>query len=601
MRVILFLLKCIVGVLATLGLVIASLIVVLVLFGKQAAELKRTETLPERMLLVLDLADGVVTEPRPLNFSSFGAATLLDQVVALENAAEDPRVDGLVVRLGSGELNQALAEELRSAVLRFRDAGKPTYGFAETFGEAGNGLLHYYLGTATDELWLQPSGMVELLGLQVTSPYFREVLDDWGIKPLAFQREEYKGAADSLMHKSMPLPVKENLQQLVDSQLASLVEGIAKRRDLTPQRARGLVNQGIVLSDEAVSEKLVDRLGYYDQLIEELDRKGLPGDWVYLDDYAKSYSAPVQEGVTPAKIAVVYGVGPVVLQSEGGAFSDQAMAANRVVPALAEAADDPDVDAIIFRVDSPGGSYVASDSIWREIERAKTLGKPVIISMGNLAASGGYFVSAPASHILAQPGTITGSIGIIFMKPEISGLLDKLGIAVDGVQAGSNADLFSSTNPMTAYQKQVINTFLDTAYSDFLNKVATGRNLTPEQTKEVAGGRIWSGRDAARVGLVDELGGFHEAMAAARELAGLPANKKLDLVTYPPQQHPVEAFLEQFMGGGLSASLRQLGVLQKLVWLLEDPAVQQLQTLSQDPRQSLVSDPVLHRLSQQTR
>ncbi len=599
MRVILFLLKCVVGLLAAVGFALAALVLVLVLFGKQATELKRSEPLPERMLLVLDLAEGVVTEPQALSLSGFGAPALLEQIQALENAAKDPRVDGLVLRLGAGGLNQALAQELRAAVLRFRKAGKPTYGFAETFGEGGSGLLHYYLGTAADELWLQPSGMIELLGLQLTSPYFREALDNWGIKPEAFQREEYKGAADSLLYQAMPQPVKENLQQLVDSQLASMVEGITQRRNITPQRARGLINQGIVLAEAALEQQLVDRLGYYDQLVEALDQKGLPQEWISLSDYGRDYRPPATEK-DAARIAVVYGVGPVVRLSEGGPFANPTMAADRVAPAIAQAAEDPEVKAIIFRVDSPGGSYVASDSIWREVARATARGKPVIVTMGNLAASGGYFVAAPASRILAQPGTITGSIGIIFMKPEISGLLEKLGLAVDGVQAGSNAGLFSITEPMSDYQRQVINNFLDSAYLDFLNKVAAGRGLSLTHTRALAGGRVWSGRDAARIGLVDELGGFHEALIAARQAAGLTSDQPLKLVTYPARQSPFEVLFNEILGGGLSASLRELGLLRNLSPLLRSPAAARLQGLARDPRQSMVSNPVLTPFSRQT-
>ena len=503
------------------------------------------------------------------------------------------------MRLGAGGLNQALAQELRAAVLRFRKAGKPTYGFAETFGEGGSGLLHYYLGTAADELWLQPSGMIELLGLQLTSPYFREALDNWGIKPEAFQREEYKGAADSLLYQAMPQPVKENLQQLVDSQLASMVEGITQRRNITPQRARGLINQGIVLAEAALEQQLVDRLGYYDQLVEALDQKGLPQEWISLSDYGRDYRPPATEK-DAARIAVVYGVGPVVRLSEGGPFANPTMAADRVAPAIAQAAEDPEVKAIIFRVDSPGGSYVASDSIWREVARATARGKPVIVTMGNLAASGGYFVAAPASRILAQPGTITGSIGIIFMKPEISGLLEKLGLAVDGVQAGSNAGLFSITEPMSDYQRQVINNFLDSAYLDFLNKVAAGRGLSLTHTRALAGGRVWSGRDAARIGLVDELGGFHEALIAARQAAGLTSDQPLELVTYPARQSPFEVLFNEILGGGLSASLRELGLLRNLSLLLRSPAAARLQGLARDPRQSMVSNPVLTPFSRQT-
>ena len=362
---------------------------------------------PESAVLTLDLADGISERGAsgPLAWASFGhGLTIRDLVQGLDAAGRDKRVRGLVARLGAGELQMARAQEIRDAVLAFRQHGKFAIAFAETFGEVGEGNTHYYLATAFDEIWLQPSGDVGLNGVRLESPYFKPALDALGVVTRIDQREEYKGAFDPLTSASMPQPVRENYQRLVDSWVQQIADGIAQGRKLDSTAARALIDRGPFLADEALKEKLVDKLGYWDELQKAVDERAnagpeKPGDKIgrmKLVDYAAGLAPPANA----PRIALVYGLGPVLLTAHKAnpLFAEETMDSDTVSRAIRNAAEDKSVRAIIFRVDSPGGSYVASDTIWRAVEQARAGGKPVIVTMGDVAASGGYFVAAPADE-----------------------------------------------------------------------------------------------------------------------------------------------------------------------------------------------------------
>ena len=398
-----------------------------------------------------------------------------DLVTGLEAAAGDDRVKGLVAHVGSGPLNMAYAQEIRDAVKAFRAKGKFAVAFAETFGEVGDGNTHYYLATAFDEIWLQPSGDVNLVGFSLEQPFMVDTLNFIGVTAQIDQREEYKGLADPFTKSSMPAPIRENLQRLVSSWLGQVAQGIAERGKFDADAARSLVDRGPFLASQAQAEKLIDKIGYWNDLAKAVnDRAGKEASWFPLEDYAANLAAP---GDDAPRIALVYGIGAVQLSTgEGdGLFGPAAMESTAVAKAIRDAVDDTGVRAIIFRVDSPGGSYVASDTIWREVQRARDLGKPVIVSMGDVAASGGYFVSAPATKIVAQPGTITGSIGVAGGKVVFAGLWNTLRLNWDGVKAGANADIESVHRPFSNDGWARMQEGLDRVYADFTQKVAAGR------------------------------------------------------------------------------------------------------------------------------
>ena len=566
------------------------------------------QSIPDRTVLTLDLADGIGDRrpSGPLAWASFdGGIGLADLVQALERAGRDDRVKGLVARLGAGELGFARAQEIRDAVLAFSATGKFTIAFAETFGEIGDGNTHYYLATAFDEIWLQPSGDVDLTGVMLESPYLKEALDEIGVAARMDQREEYKGAFDALTVTSMPAPVRQNLQRLVDSWIEQLAGGIVEGRKLEPAAARALIDRGPFMAAEAQREKLVDRLGYWDEIATAVETSagagveaaagedhGPTAEYLPLSDYAGG----LQPAEDAPRIALVYGLGPVQLADGDGDpfFGSAVMGGPALARAIREAAEDATVQAIIFRVDSPGGSYVASDTIWREVERARSGGTPVIVTMGDVAASGGYFVAAPATKIVAQPGTITGSIGVVTGKIVTAEMWRSIGVNWDGVQAGANADMWSAVRDFSPAAWSRLQAGLNRAYADFTDKVAAGRGLPIDRVRSVAKGQVWTGADAKANGLVDQLGGFATALRLAREAAGLAADAEVALVEFPPPEDKFQALMRMLSIGGVNRQRTEdLATLARLAAILE-PVAQALAPVLIDARtQNLQAPPLL--------
>ncbi|WP_119458916.1 signal peptide peptidase SppA [Rhodospirillaceae bacterium SYSU D60014] len=512
---------------------------------------------PQQAVLTLDLANGLIeTRPRsPLAWAALDDALVMREVIqGLEAAGRDDRIKGLVARLGSGTLEMAQAQELRDAIRAFREQGKFTVAFAETFGEAGTGNTHYYLATAFEEIWLQPSGEVGLVGARLETPFLAEVLTDIGIQPRLDQRLEYKGGMDMFTSDQMPEPVRENLQRLVESWVGQIASGIAATRKMDQAAARSLIDRGPFLAGEAKTEGLVDRLGYWDEVVNTVfARAGLHAERIAVSDYVGGLPPPPEDA---PQIAVIYGLGPVQLAAsdDDPFFGSVTMGSDTVSKAIREAIEDEDVAAIILRIDSPGGSYVASDTIWREVDRAREMGKPLIVSMANIAASGGYFVAVPAHRIVAQPGTVTGSIGVYGGKFVLSGLWDKLGVTWEGVQAGANADMTSANVDYSEAGWAKLQASLDFIYQDFVEKVAAGRDIPIETVQEVAQGKVWSGADAQARGLVDALGGIATAVDLAREAAGIAPEAAVQVGPYPPRAEGYGALLRRILGEELAQS-----------------------------------------------
>ncbi|GAB4223012.1 MAG: S49 family peptidase [Acidobacteriota bacterium] len=462
-------------------------------------------------------------------------------VEALLRGAEDDRVVALVARIGGGGLSMAQAQEIRDAVAAFRESGKPAIAFAETFGEVGPGNVGYYVATAFDEIWLQPSGDLGLTGFMLESPFIRKTLDKLDIKVRMDHRYEYKNAMNTFTETKFTAPHREALEALLDAWHGQLVAGIAQGREIAPDEVERLIDRGPYLGREAVDAGLVDRLGYRDEMLAALrEDVGESARLLYVSRYRQRAGGPWAKG---RRIALVYGVGAVTRgESAFDVLSGtQTMGSDSVTRALRAATEDDDVVAIVFRVDSPGGSYVASDAIWREVNRARDAGKPVIVSMGGVAGSGGYFVAMSADRILAQPGTITGSIGVLGGKFVTTGFWDKLGVTFDEVHRAENATMYSSIRDYSPFGWSRHQAWLDRVYDDFTRKVAEGRSLPLERVREIAKGRIWAGSDALELGLVDELGGLARAVELARELAGLEPDEPVALRVYPRPKGLLEA------------------------------------------------------------
>ncbi|HXY77235.1 MAG TPA: signal peptide peptidase SppA [Candidatus Acidoferrales bacterium] len=459
--------------------------------------------------------------------------TLRDVVDAIDRGAGDDRVVGMIARIGAAPMGMAQTQEIRDAVQRFRAHKKFAVAYSETFGEFGPGNGAYYLATAFDHIYLQPSGDVGLTGIILESPFIKGTLSKLGMTFHGDHRYEYKTALNFYTETKYTGPDKEAMTAIVTSWFNQMKEGICQARHIAPEKFQALVDAGPYLGKEAVTAQLVDAVAYRDEVYNDVKSKAGDGaELLYLDKYLARAGSPHDRGKT---VALVFGVGDVTRgKSDYDPVHDsQNMGSDTVAGAIRTAAEDKDVKAILFRVDSPGGSYVASDTIWREVARARRTGKPVIVSMGNLAGSGGYFVAMAADKIVAEPGTITASIGVLGGKMLTSGLWDKVGFSWDEVHQGENATMFTGTHDYTPAEWARFEAWLDRVYVDFTGKAADGRKLPKEKVLEIAKGRIWSGQDAKNLGLVDELGGYDTALKLAKQAAGVPEGEDVKIVVYP--------------------------------------------------------------------
>jgi len=498
-----------------------------------------TGRVPKRVILEADFEQGMIE-----SIPDDGLARILmtkklrvrDVVEALQKASKDDRVKGLVARVGQSSVRLAQVQEVRDAIIAFRATGKPAIAYAETFGEASPGNSSYYFATAFDIVYLQPSGDVGLTGLIYEQPFVRGTLDKLGIVPRLEGRKEYKSYRYMFTERKYLPPHREAITKVMQSQFSQIVKGISTARKLTEDEVRSLVNEGPFFGQQAVDAKLIDGLAYRDEVYDRIKEKaGAKTELLSLTEYRKRAGSPYEKGTT---IALIYGVGGIIRGKNAydPTSGDILMGSDTIASAIREAVEDKDVKAILFRIDSPGGSYVASDTIWREIIKAKKAGKPVIASMGGRAASGGYFIAMAADTIVAQPGTITGSIGVFGGKMITTGFWNKLGVTWDEVHTSKNADAWTQTKDFSPAQKARFTQWLDRVYDDFTAKVATARKLSREEVEKIAKGRIWTGEDAKRVGLVDELGGYPTALRLVRSAAKLSENAPVRLKVFPEKK-----------------------------------------------------------------
>ena len=497
-----------------------------------------TAQLPGDIVLTVDLTGGLSdsAEPNELSRLLFGKKTTLrDFIDALERAGDDSRVKALFVQLGDDSLALAKTQQVRDAIMAFRAKGKFAIAFADTFGEGGPGTRPYYLATACDEIWLQPLGEVGLTGLRSEQTFFKGLLDKLGIAADMEHRSEYKTAMNILTEAKMTAAHREEVEALLTSMQNQINRGIAAARKLQPSDVAALVDRAPLTADAAGAAGLIDRIAYRDEALWRAQlRAGAGAKTMTLSRYLTTAGRPHKSG---ARIALIYGTGLITRNGGASALSeDTEFTARAVARAFNDAVRDKDVRAIVFRIDSPGGSATASETIWRVVERAHERGKPVIVTMGDLAASGGYYVAAPADKIVAEPATLTGSIGVVGGKIVLTGLLDKLGITTDSVERGANSGMFSTSQDFTPQGHQHLVDEIDNTYRGFKDRVATGRHLTADAVEAAAKGRVWTGEDAMKLGLVDALGGYDTALALARKAANLAPDAPIDVAVYPREQ-----------------------------------------------------------------
>jgi protease-4 len=472
---------------------------------------------------------------------------LRDLLDALQRAGNDARVKGVFARLGNDGLGTAMVQELRQAIDAFRAKGKFAIAFADTFGEFSAGNRSYYLATAFDDLWLQPLGQVGLVGIRAEAPHLRGLLDKLAVVPRLDHRSEYKSAMNMLTDGEMAAPEREELQAIVDGIGGQLVRDVAKSRRLRESEVRKIVDGGPYMADAAEKLRLVDHLGYRDEAVAAARTRAggiaaLLGPVTYLARAGR----PNREGPV---IALIHADGLIGRgESESSPLGGGVLGAESVAKAFRAALADPKVRAIVLRIDSPGGSAVASETIWRETVRARAAHIPVIASMGDVAGSGGYYIAAAADKIVAQPATLTGSIGVVAGKLLTGGLWDKLGVRWGAVQQGENAAMFSTLEDFSPDGEAHFQGFLDTVYAGFKERVAAGRKLDAAIVEKLAKGRVWTGEDAKAKGLVDELGGYETALRLARVAANLDPAAPITLRTYPPQREARAVLLDWLTG-----------------------------------------------------
>jgi protease IV len=553
----------------------------------------RHHGVPKGCVLELDL---LAVPPETGGFDPFAMISaggrpmlLREAVAALHRAADDPRVIGLIARVQIPAAAAGAVQELRDAVAAFT-AVKPSLAWAETYP----GTLSYYLASAFGEVWMQPSGTVGLVGFATNALFLRGALDKAGVEAQFVARGEYKSAANLFTQDSYTEAHREADSRLLESLHSQVWQAIGESRHIEPAAVDALADRAPLLRDDAVTGGLVDRIGFRDEAyarIAELAGAGHSSSEtdsdaaeqqpprLYLARYARA-SAPRPGVPTPPvpgrkpkrTIAVVTVAGPIV-SGRGGPhllpLGSGSTGGDTIAAGLREAAADDAVAAVVLRVDSPGGSVTGSETIWREVTRVRKGGKPVVASMGAVAASGGYYVSMGADAILANPGTITGSIGVVTGKLVARGLKERLGVGWDAVRTNANADAWSPNAPFTPEQHAHVEAEADLFYRDFVQRVAEGRDLSVEAVEAVARGRVWTGADALDRGLVDEMGGLRAAITRAKVLAGLEPDAEVRVVSYPgssfleflrprPSSQPAAASMPEAVGSIVGRSLTQL-------------------------------------------
>ena len=508
----------------------------------------RHHGVPKGVILELGLQD-VPPETAgfdPVRFVTGAGRPMLlrDAVAAIHRAADDDRVAGLISRVQLSAAPPAAVQELREAIVAFTKV-KPSLAWAETYP----GTLSYYLASGFGEVWMQPSGTVGLIGFATNALFLRNALDKAGIEAQFVARGEYKSAANLFTQDRYTDAHREADSRLIESLHAQVWDGIAASRGIDAATLDAVADKAPLLRDDAVGAKLIDRIGFRDEAylrIAELtgasnvtnpDDDDAPPR-LFLSRYAQTRSSmPALPGRTEKPtIAVVTVAGPIV-NGRGGPqvlpFSRSSAGGDTIAAALREAAADDDVKAVVLRVDSPGGSVTASETIWREVARVRDAGKPVVASMGGVAASGGYYIAMAADTIVANPGTITGSIGVVTGKLVARDLKERLGVGSDSVRTNVNADAWSPNAPFTDEQQAMVEAEADLFYDDFVRRVAEARRMNVEVVDAVARGRVWTGADAKERGLVDELGGLRTAVRRAKVLAGIDPDREVRLAAYP--------------------------------------------------------------------
>jgi protease-4 len=520
---------------------IAGFVALYLLFGREPSVTSNTT-------LVLKVG-GDLSEVAPTNVVGYfrGANTPIVRAIIenLRKAKADARVSAVLLKpTGFDSPYWGKVQEIRDAILDFRKSGKPVYAYLEYGGDR-----EYFLASAADKVFLLPSSPLDLRGLATYEVFLRGTLDKVGAYPDMHHIGDYKTAVNQLTEKGYTRAHKEMDESLNRDLYEQLVRGIADARKKKDGDVRKLIDQGPFLPEDALRAGLIDDVAYEDQVEDKL----LPGQRLKKidgEDYARVSAGAFGLGRGP-RIGVIYATGTITSGRSGfDPLNGAVVGSDSLIESIRQARRDSSLRAIVLRIDSPGGSAAASDAIWRELMIAKTerADRPIVASMSDLAASGGYYIAMPAQVIVAQPATLTGSIGIFGGKIVTGGIYEKLGAHIESTSIGRNAEIDSPARPFNAEELKKVQEQLQSFYDGFVEKVAQSRHTTPEKIDAIAQGRVWTGNQARQNGLVDALGGLDAAVAIAKQRAKLAADTEVELVVYPPRKSFYELLTEQFSG-----------------------------------------------------
>ncbi len=538
-----------------------TIFVLLILFVVVAASEYLAHRYKPGSVLVLQLDGPVVErgEQSPLGLFTQHQTALNLVREALQQGERDNRIVGLAIKVIDPQMELAQAQELCAMVREFRGHGKWTTAYMESAGESGYGNLPYLVAASADEVSMMPQGEMNILGVGIREVFARGMFDWIKVTPNFAAIGKYKSAANIFTQKDFTPAQREEDDALAGNMFDQIVAGMAGERHLPPDQIQAAINQAPLTAEQSLKDKLLDRLEYEDQFDERVKKyRGEKHELIDYDDYARPSLGWLGGGRD--KIAIIYGVGAI--QRGQGGFdpmlgpASEAMTSDDMIDAFKDAREDDSVRAVVFRVDSPGGSVIASELIRRAVELTAKK-KPVVVSMSSYGASGGFWISTPAKKIIADAGTITGSIGVLGGKFNVSGAAGALGIASDAVTRGANAMMFDSFTDFTPAQQQIFrDQILGGTYQYFLKLVAAQRRMTIAQANDVAQGRVWTGAQALQEKLIDQLGTMTDAIAEAKKLAGLGAATRVQIKELPNEAGPLGKLLSGQIAGMASAQWR---------------------------------------------
>lgn len=535
-----------------LATIVSLFLLVLLFFGMVASIMtfskKEVNTPAEKTVLVIRLDEPILERSSNNPFSGFSFASMdnnstvgLNEILEnIEKASNDTKISGLLLELTSVSGGMAAVEQIRNAILKFKESGKFVFAYSEGMSQGA-----YYIASAADQVFLQPEGGIELKGLNAQIMFYKNLLEKVGVEMQIIRHGKFKSAIEPYILDKMSEANREQTTKFVGSIWQSVVEQIATSRAITPERVNQIADSMTAFDAKgALRSKLIDGLKYRDEIVDLLKQKvGVSSsDSLNMMEFSDYFTAPdpvKKKTIRSKKVAIIYAQGEI----QSGEGSDEIIGSDRIAEAIRIARLDDKVKAIVLRVNSPGGSALASDVIWREVVLAK-MAKPVIASMGDVAASGGYYIACAADTIMAMPTTITGSIGVFGMIPNAKKLLnEKIGVSFDEVSTNANSGYGTLVAPMTPYQLAITQKSVEQVYDVFISHVAEGRGMTKAQVDSIGQGRVWSGTDAKQIGLVDLFGNLQDAVKLAASMAKLDEYR---VVEYPVQKDPFEEILSSF-------------------------------------------------------